>query len=194
MHKKADLRLSIRAIVILILAITMLGLGLAFIRGTFLKTTEQFAEVAGAVEEQIVEEIKSKTQKLYIRGEPEIVMKRGETKRTFYGLANILDDDNTFKMYPRCTKSIGGLTEDEISITLGVIDTEEVVAGELVILPFIITIGTDAKLDTYSCEMTITTLEPTGAPIVTETGETRTFTFSADEAPYVTRKFFIKVA
>ena len=40
-NKKADLSLSINAIVILILAITMLGLGLTFMRGLFKQATEK---------------------------------------------------------------------------------------------------------------------------------------------------------
>jgi len=48
-NKKADLSLSINAIVILILAITMLGLGLTFMRGLFKQAT---AKVESAVSGQ----------------------------------------------------------------------------------------------------------------------------------------------
>jgi hypothetical protein len=45
--KLASLHLSINAIVILILAITMLGLGLGFMRNIFGKATEEFTRVGG---------------------------------------------------------------------------------------------------------------------------------------------------
>ena len=45
-NKKADLSLSINSIVILILAITMLGLGLTFIRGMFSRVGGNFEEQA----------------------------------------------------------------------------------------------------------------------------------------------------
>ncbi|MBW3012000.1 hypothetical protein KY311_02360, partial [Candidatus Woesearchaeota archaeon] len=58
MYKKASLSLSINAIVVLILAITMLGLGLAFMRGTFGKVTEQFGEISGEVQKDMIDRLK----------------------------------------------------------------------------------------------------------------------------------------
>jgi len=49
-HKKADLSLSINAIVILILAITMLGLGLTFMRGLFKQMESKISEAVSAQE------------------------------------------------------------------------------------------------------------------------------------------------
>src|SRR3989338_11215629 len=49
-HKKADLSLSINAIVILILAITMLGLGLTFMRGLFKQIGTKVSEAVDANE------------------------------------------------------------------------------------------------------------------------------------------------
>ena len=49
-NKKGDLSLSINAIIILILAITMLGLGLSFIRGLFTAAEGKVEEVTSATE------------------------------------------------------------------------------------------------------------------------------------------------
>src|SRR3989344_3329798 len=49
-NKKADLSLSINAIVVLILAITMLGLGLTFMRGLFKQATEKVEAAVSAQE------------------------------------------------------------------------------------------------------------------------------------------------
>lgn len=150
-NKKGDLSLSINAIVILILAITMLGLGLAFLRGTFKKTTEQFAEVSGTVKEQIVDEIKSKGEKLFIRGEPEIDVKIGETKETFFGIKNVLEIDQTFAITTACDRAIGtGIPGD---ITLSTFTDSDVPKGGFSVLPLKIAVASQAKADTYSCHM-----------------------------------------
>ncbi len=57
-NKKATLELSINAIVVLILAITILGLGLGFIRGQFGQLEEQFSKVSSDIQNQIIEDIK----------------------------------------------------------------------------------------------------------------------------------------
>ena len=57
--KKASLNLSVNAIVVLILAITMLGLGLGFMKNTFGGVTEQFEQVSGDLERQLIQELES---------------------------------------------------------------------------------------------------------------------------------------
>lgn len=156
-NKKGDLSLSINAIVVLILAITMLGLGLAFLRGTFKKTTEQFSEVSGTVKEQLIEEIKSKNEKLFIRGEPEIDMKVGETKEAFYGIKNVLDSDQTFTIETACDRAIGG--SDETLIKLSTFPDADVKRGDFAVLPLKIVVTSNAQPDTYSCHME---LQPDG--------------------------------
>ena len=56
MKKKASLNLSINAIVVLILAITMLGLGLTFMRNIFGGAAKEFTKVSGEVEKQMIEQ------------------------------------------------------------------------------------------------------------------------------------------
>jgi type II secretory pathway pseudopilin PulG len=56
--KLASLHLSINAIVILILAITMLGLGLGFMRNIFGKATEEFTRVGGTVQKQMIDQMR----------------------------------------------------------------------------------------------------------------------------------------
>jgi len=154
--KKADLSLSINAIVILILAITMLGLGLAFLRGTFKKTTEQFAEVSGTVKEQIVDEIKSKGEKLFVRGSPSIDIKRGETKDVYYGIKNVLDadDQTTFFIATSCVSGIGGSTTKP---TLSHENEKIIKSGEYAVMTLIIKSDSGAVPDTYPCSMSVST-------------------------------------
>ncbi len=153
--KKADLSLSINAIVILILAITMLGLGLAFLRGTFKKTTEQFAEVSGTVKEQIVDEIKSKNEKLFIRGTPELDIRKGETKEVYYGIKNVLpEDETTFTISASCTEALLA-DSDPSALELTTFSTRLIKSGEFAILPLRVKSSPDTKPDTYSCFMNV---------------------------------------
>jgi hypothetical protein len=58
MNKKAALELSINAIVVLILAITILGLGIGFIRNQFGGLTKQFTAVNAEIQDQLINKIK----------------------------------------------------------------------------------------------------------------------------------------
>ena len=83
--KKASLNLSVNAIVVLILAITMLGLGLGFMKNTFGGVTEQFEQVSGDLEKQLVQELESKgapaTFSVY-----SIDIGKSETKNMFFAV------------------------------------------------------------------------------------------------------------
>jgi len=85
--KKASLNLSINAIVILILAITMLGLGLAFMRNIFGKATEEFSEVSGTVKKQMIDQMKAST-KIVDLSRPKVELKSGESTQVFIGFKN----------------------------------------------------------------------------------------------------------
>jgi hypothetical protein len=190
MGKKADLSLSINAIVILILAITMLGLGLAFLRGTFKKTTEQFAEVSGTVKEQIVDEIKSKGEKLFVRGAPELDVKKGETKEVFYGIKNVLESTRVFTIAASCTESIGNVCTATAGtlpacssiVALETLATRSVSSGDFAVLPLRIKITPDAPVDTYSCFMSLTYAAATGE------------TCPTGGCQYARSDFFIKIS
>ena len=63
-NKKGALELSINAIVVLILAITILGLGIAFIKGQFGSLTKQFSKVSQELETQLKDKIRESGQLL----------------------------------------------------------------------------------------------------------------------------------
>ena len=56
-NKKAGLEISINAIVILILAITVLGIGLAFINGMFQDTFNKLDKVSESIDKQMREQM-----------------------------------------------------------------------------------------------------------------------------------------
>jgi hypothetical protein len=93
--KKASLNLSINAIVVLILAITMLGLGLAFMRNIFGSATEEFQEVSGTVQKQMIDQMKE-SNKVVDVSNSKLRMKAGERKQIFIGFKN---EDSTAKEF-----------------------------------------------------------------------------------------------
>lgn len=95
MKKKAAFNISIQAIVVLILAITILGLGLTFIRNMFGKTTGQLDEVSQQIEEQIIDDIKSSNDRVAFY-KTQIELKKAQTKEMYFGIRNDLQDASTF--------------------------------------------------------------------------------------------------
>jgi len=95
--KKASLNLSINAIVILILAITMLGLGLAFMRNIFGKATEEFQEVSGTVKKQMIDQMKEST-KIVDLSRPKVELKTGDSTQIFIGFKNDGSDPEAFQI------------------------------------------------------------------------------------------------
>lgn len=107
--KKADLSLSINAIVVLILAITMLGLGLAFMRGMFGGTVKQFTQISDSLKKQMVDDLKASNERVSLN-QVDVNVKRGEKYEVVFGIKN--DDEagvnaiQTFFIYPLCTQAI----------------------------------------------------------------------------------------
>ncbi|MBD3309914.1 hypothetical protein GF351_01710 [Candidatus Woesearchaeota archaeon] len=88
-NRKASLQLGINAIVILILAVTMLGLGLAFLKGMFGQTSEQFIEISRELERQMRNELE-KTAGRLVMSTDSVQIKKGESETIYIGLRNDL--------------------------------------------------------------------------------------------------------
>ncbi|TKJ17737.1 hypothetical protein CEE44_04355 [Candidatus Woesearchaeota archaeon B3_Woes] len=86
-NKKGGLNLSINAIVVLILAITMLGLGLSFMRNIFGSATKEFEEVGGTVKKQMIDQMKE-SDKVFDLSRPKVELKAGEDTQIFIGFKN----------------------------------------------------------------------------------------------------------
>ena len=172
---KGDLSLSINAIVILILAITMLGLGLAFLRGTFKKTTGEFTKVSETIKNQIEDEIRSSNAKLTFNTF-EVTIGRGSSQDLFYGIKNVENTAITFKVVPKCTAALAdpALTEADIAETLilRTFTETEVTPGEIEVLKLVVSSTSEAKSDTYSCKLAVE---------------------NPDGSEYASKKFFIVV-
>jgi len=95
MSKKASFEMSIGHIVALILAITFLGLGLAFINNVFGSASEQFKEVGGAVKKQMIDQMK-KTNKEVDLSSTVYKINPGKKGQIFVGFKNTEQDSKKF--------------------------------------------------------------------------------------------------
>lgn len=87
MNKKAALELSINAIVVFILAITILGLGLVFIKSQFGSLTERVSEVSAEIKSELINKIKD-TGELLVFNRVEIEAKAGKSVEFYMGIKN----------------------------------------------------------------------------------------------------------
>ena len=155
MNKKASLELSINAIVILILAITMLGLGLGFMRNIFGSATDQFRQVTGAVEKQMIDQMKE-GNKIVDLSRPKLTIKKGKQEQIFIGFRNVKEDINYY-LIVNPEESSGnhidgvGITKAECQAALEIgykQDPTSVQKGDVVVLPINIKAEPDAAQGT----------------------------------------------
>ncbi len=93
--KKASLNMSISTIVVLILAMTLLGFGLMFIRGIFSKAGNQFEQVSGDVEKTLKERL-TETNERVVMMQEDFEGKKGTTLKTYFALRNDLKGETLF--------------------------------------------------------------------------------------------------
>ena len=116
-QKKASLNLSINAIVILILAITMLGLGLAFMRNIFSTAGEQITAISANVEKQMIDQMKAGTKIIDIN-QPRLEMNKGQSDSVVLGFQNVGDKDMNFQINSIEASELG-LSVGEVSSVCG---------------------------------------------------------------------------
>jgi hypothetical protein len=85
-NKRASLELSIRAIVIVILAMTLLGLGLGFVRNMFQDIGGITTDVTEQIKEQITAQLRTSGEKLSFPAT--VALSRGELKTLIIGVQN----------------------------------------------------------------------------------------------------------
>ena len=90
-NKKASLEISIQAIVIVVLAMTLLGLGLAFIRGMFRDISKTTVGVTEAVKRSIIDDLISNPEKRISFPKTEVVIDKGGSDQLVVGIRNKKD-------------------------------------------------------------------------------------------------------
>lgn len=93
---KASINVSIEAIIIIVLAMTLLGLGLSFIRGQFGQITTVSTEVQEQVREQIIGQLRTSGEKVSFPRS--IQFNRNEQKVVTLGVQNTGSSTINFKL------------------------------------------------------------------------------------------------
>ncbi len=169
--KKASLNMSISTIVVLILAMTLLGFGLMFIRGIFSKAGNQFEQVSGDVEKLLKEKLKDNNARLVLQKD-DFSIKKGQKMTTYFAIRNDLDDDITFDLKGNgVLDETGNLTTEGAIIKCYNNDNGDGVTdhitfqlpkrvflkqGDVKVFPLTIKVTSSARTDTtYYCKMVV---------------------------------------
>lgn len=97
MHKKAALELSINAIVIVILAMTLLGLGLGFVRNMFRDIGDTTTQVQDQMKEQILDDLRRGDKKLSFPSQ-RLTIEGGDEEIVAIGVKNTEASTLNFKI------------------------------------------------------------------------------------------------
>ncbi len=95
--KKGSLELSVNAIVIVVLAMTLLGLGLGFIRSQMKNISDTGNVVVGQIKEQILDDLRRSDKKLSMP-QTDFEMHIGSSKTIAFGIKNMEDHTLHFKI------------------------------------------------------------------------------------------------
>src|SRR3989344_3535177 len=91
-NKKASLEISIQAIVIVVLAMTLLGLGLGFIKGMFKNITSTTEDVSEQVRQRVLDDLVQGDKKISFP-KTEVLVERGGSTVLTVGIRNKEDRD-----------------------------------------------------------------------------------------------------
>ena len=158
-HKKGGLQISINAIVILILAITVLGIGLGFIRGMFQQTIGQLGEVSKDIENDMIDRLRDSNERLVLR-EENVEVKKGREKTIYFGVRNEEDMVGSaaisFNVLFECTDVMEDSGGDITHIDFNVFSkTKYLERDEITVMPAIIKVSPNAVATTYMCSALI---------------------------------------
>lgn len=171
MKKRGSLNLSINAIVILILAITMLGLGLTFMREIFGGATEEFTKVSGTVEKQMIDQMRESNSVIEL-SRPVVDIKIGDQDQLFIGLRNDQQDTLNFEINSITCNTLGSGGANPMlqcgggqDVNIAWVSPGDIGGGEIRVLPINIKINTQASEGTCYCTIDV---DAGGDPKATE--------------------------
>ena len=96
-YKKASLEISIQAIVIVVLAMTLLGLGLTLIRGMFKNIQSTTEDVSEQVRQRVLDDLVAGDKKVSFP-KTEIYIDKGSSQVLTVGIKNKKDEDLVYRM------------------------------------------------------------------------------------------------
>ncbi len=158
LNKRGGLEISINAIVILILAVTVLGLGLTFIRNMMGGAMDQLGSVSEDIKNDMIDRLRESNERLAFR-ENDISVKKNEKKEIYFGLRNE-EDPKFFDIDMICDSSMSeDLTEADIenyvSFDYFRETKEELEKDEIIVLKAVVKVSPNAVTTTYMCSVKI---------------------------------------
>ena len=159
MFKRGSLNLSINAIVVLILAVTMLGLGLMFMQNMMGGAMDELDAVSGAVEEQMIERIRESNRRLEFSASNFDVQRAG-SETFYYGVLNQLDVNTEFNLEFHCQSAMGDGADPADDISFDFIpSTVFLTQNEVDVQTLVINADPQAESTTYRCGVFIDAAE-----------------------------------
>ncbi len=157
--KKGGLQISINAIVILILAITVLGIGLAFITGMFEETIGKLGQVSKSIDKQMREKMENEPGRLVLENDY-IDIKKSDKIRTYFGIRNENEDEDgtEFEVSFVCDSAFDEdltVTDIEDYIQFEFLKYPKVKRDDIRILPVDIKIDPKSAITTYECTLSL---------------------------------------
>lgn len=175
-NKKGALELSITGVVVLIIAITVLGFAIYFIRNLFGQTTETIGQQLTQVQEQLRESMEASGQAIALSTGRTMEVKRGTSFEHYLGIKNDLTADNDEEsichaVEVRCLQAFSGESEVCDGSVVGGWDVEEgeisnkwyssllptwdIRNNDFETLPVLMKVPTSVPTDTYRMEIRV---------------------------------------
>lgn len=176
MKRKGALSLSIEAIVIVVIAFVILGLGLAFVRGSFKDITETSKGVQEQIRQQILEDLRTGDKKLSFPVTT-LAVERGGSQDIAIGVKNTGNTGLNFKIVVTCQKvqSTNQPCSDELTFFY---DQKQFNLRETEAEAYNIKIIAEGNKDTYLVNLEIEELDAANAP---------------KTDPYASKSFFVNI-
>lgn len=169
-NKKGALELSITAIVVLIIAITVLGLAIFFIKNLFKGGTEIFTTELAKIKGELRKNLEESGELVVMSKGTELEVKRGSPFEFHIGARNTAPDTRCFRVAIKCSKPfttgetcpelVGGMTADGLTPNPGenwfprLLSEVDVSANDIAISPATLQIA-NARPDTYLMELIV---------------------------------------
>jgi len=157
MHKKGAFELSITAIVILILGITILGLGLIFITSIFKEGSEQFERAADTVDKQFIEQLKATDETVAI-DRPKLEIENTDQAQIFIAFNNKEEADRDYVITSDTACTRIGPDPSCTGVTIEYKTTAtNVPAGDVTVQPINLKVDSTAEKGTYIWDLQVNT-------------------------------------
>ncbi len=183
LKKRGSLNLSIEAIVIVVIAFTVLGLGLAFVKSQLGGIGKTSSDVQSRIKDQILEDMRTSGKKLSVT--QEVQLERGKEAMENIGVVNTDTITHKFGITAEVIKpSSATATIEDITFFYDTTIGTELSPTSGNVIPMTISAASGAngnylcKITVYSCTKSI--------------GESAPCTL-AESQVYDTRSFFVKV-